>query len=142
MAKAKSGDKVKIHVTGKLENGTVLSSSKDNGPVEIALGKSNIINGIQEAVIGMEPLESKTVKVPPKKGFGEYRDDLIKDVPKEHLPEDVSYEAGNTVELPQTDGKMGQVKVVDVSDAKVKLDLNHPLAGKDLVFDITLLEIV
>ncbi|MFQ5638606.1 MAG: peptidylprolyl isomerase [bacterium] len=141
MTKAKSGDKVKIHLTGKLDNGKVISSSKNGEPIEIILGKSQIIRGLQEAVLGMEPRQTKTVTVPPEKAFGLHREDLIMEVEKELLPNAVTYEVGKIVELPQTDGKMGKVRVVDVSAPKITLDLNHPFAGKNLVFDITLLEI-
>ncbi|MFQ5772746.1 MAG: peptidylprolyl isomerase [bacterium] len=142
MRKAKSGDKVKIHFIGKLEDGSIFSTSKKGEPIEFVLGESKIISGIQEAVIGMEPQKSKTVQLPPDKGFGPHRQELIKEVDKKYLPEDEEYEVGQILELPQTDGRMGRVKVTDVSESKVTLDMNHPLAGQNLVFDITLLEIL
>lgn len=142
MRKAKSGDKVKIHLTGQVEDGGKFATTRENNPIQFEIGKSNIMKGIQEAVIGMEPKEQKTAKVPSEKGFGPYREDLVQEVNKELLPEDVKYEKGKTVKLPLRSGKMGDVKVLDVSDSTVKLDLNHPLAGKNLIFDISLLEIL
>lgn len=142
MRKARSGDKVKIHVTGRLEDGLIFADSSKDEPIQFEIGKSNIIQGIQEAVIGMEPKEQKTAKVRPENGFGQYREDLIKEVNRELLPEDVKYEKGKTVKLPLINGKIGDAKVLDVSDSTVTLDLNHPLAGKNLIFDISLLEIL
>lgn len=141
MAVAKPGDKVKIHFTGKLEDGSVFSTSEESEPIEFVVGESNIIPGVQEAVIGMAPEESKTVNLDPDKGFGEHREDLIKEVDRELLPEDVQLEKGQVVELQRSDGRMGKVRVMDVSESSVTLDLNHPLAGESLVFDIKLLEI-
>ncbi|MFQ5752446.1 MAG: peptidylprolyl isomerase [bacterium] len=142
MRKAQNGDKVKIHLVGQVENGGTFATTGENAPIQFELGKSNLIEGIQEAVIGMEPKEQKTTKVPSNKAFGPHREDLIKEVNKELLPEDVRFEKGKTVKVPLSSGQMGDAKVLDVSDSTVTLDLNHPLAGKNLIFDISLLEIL
>lgn len=142
MRKAKSGDKVKIHVTGKLEDGLVFADSSKGEPLQFEIGKSKVIRGVQNAVVGMEPKQRKVIKVPPEKGFGPYQEDLVREVNRELLPEDVNFEKGKTVKLPQANGKVDEVKILNVSDSTVTLDLNHPLAGKDLVLDIWLLEIL
>jgi peptidylprolyl isomerase len=142
MAQAKKGDTVKIHYTGKLGNEEVFDSSVDREPLEFILGEGKIIPGFEEAVLGMAPGESKTVEIAPDKAYGPYRKDLVADIERTRMPDSPKLEVGNHVQLRQPDGGIIQAKVTNVSESTVTLDANHPLAGKDLTFDIRLVEIV
>lgn len=142
MAQAKNGDKVKIHYTGKLEDETVFDSSVEREPLEFTVGDGKIIPGFEKAVVGMEPGESKTVTVSPDMAYGPHRKELVVDVERERVPDKLDLKIGGFVQIRQRDGGVIQAKVTGVSEAKVTLDANHPLAGKDLTFDIKLVEIV
>lgn len=141
MAAAKKGDKVKVHYTGRLEDGTVFDTSVERGPYEFTIGQSKIVPGFAEAVVGMKPGQSKTVEIPAKKAYGLHRKDMIAVIERSKLPADLNPEVGQRLRIDQADGQKIPATVVEVSDSTVTLDANHPLAGKDLVFDIELLEI-
>lgn len=142
MAQAKSGDKVKIHYTGKLEDETVFDSSVEREPLEFTVGDGKIIPGFEEAVVGMAPGDSKTVKISPEMAYGPHRKELVVDVERKRVPDNLELKVGGFVQIRQHDGGVIQAKVTDLSESKVTLDANHPLAGKDLTFDIRLVEIV
>lgn len=142
MAAAKKGDKVKVHYTGRLEDGTVFDTSAERGPYEFTIGQSKIVPGFAEAVIGMNPGQSKTVEIPAKKAYGLHRKDMIAVIERSKLPAHLNPEIGQRLRIDQADGQKIPATVIEVSDSTVTLDANHPLAGKDLVFDIELLEIV
>ena len=142
MAAAKKGDKVKVHYTGRLEDGTVFDTSVERGPYEFTIGQSKIVPGFAEAVIGMKPGQSKTVEIPAKKAYGLHRKDMIAVIERSKLPAHLNPEIGQRLRIDQADGQKIPATVTEVSDSTVTLDANHPLAGKDLVFDIELLEIV
>ncbi|MCD6454437.1 MAG: peptidylprolyl isomerase [Candidatus Aminicenantes bacterium] len=141
MVKAKIGDKVKVHYTGKLEDGTVFDSSREGEPLEFTIGSGEIIPGFEEQIIGMEEGEKKTFTIPPEKAYGPHREELIIEVRKEEFPPDITPEVGQHLQLRQADGHVFYVVVTDVQEDSVTLDANHPLAGKDLVFDVELLEV-
>ena len=141
MAQAKEGDTVKIHYTGKFNDGKVFDASKEEEPLEFVLGEGQVIPGVEEAVIGMNPEESKTTTIPPEKGYGQYHEDMVVDVDKSKFPEHIQPELGLELELKQEDGESVYVVVTNITDEEVTLDANHPLAGKDLTFDIRLMEI-
>jgi len=142
MSKAKNGDTVKIHYTGRLKDGTVFDSSLDREPLQFTIGEKKIIQGVEKGVIGMEPEESKIIEVNANEAYGPYRDDMVLDIPKNQFPPDISPEVGQQLELHQTDDQSIVVTVTKVSDISVTLDANHPLAGKDLIFDVRLIEIL
>ncbi len=142
MAKAKKGDTVRVHFTGRLEDGTVFDSSRDRKPYEFTIGKSRIIPGFEQAVIGMKPGESKTAKIPAAKAYGLRREDMIVVVDRTKIPAHLKPQVGQRLQINQADGRRVPVKVTKVTQSKVTLDANHPLAGEDLTFDIKLLEIV
>lgn len=142
MAVAKKGDKVKVHYTGRLKDGTVFDTSVERGPYEFAIGKSRIVPGFSEAVIGMKPGESKTVEIPAKEAYGPHRKDMIAKIDRSRLPAHLNPEIGQRLRINQANGQKIPATVVEVSASTVTLDANHPLAGKDLIFDIELLEIV
>ncbi len=142
MAQAKTGDTVKVHYTGKLDDGTVFDSSVEREPLQFTIGEGQIIPGFEEAVIGMNPGESKTAKISMDKAYGPHRKEMVAVVPREQIPADLKPEVGQQLQVRQPDGRAMIVVITDVSEASVTLDANHPLAGKDLTFDIQLVEIV
>lgn len=142
MTQAKSGDLVKVHYEGRLEDGSVFDSSKHRQPLQFTIGKHEVIPGFEQAVVGMAAGESKIAKITAEKAFGPYRENLIVEVDRGQLPGDIEPEVGQQLQTRQADGQATVVTVADVTDSSVTLDVNHPLAGKDLVFDIRLLEIV
>jgi FKBP-type peptidyl-prolyl cis-trans isomerase 2 len=142
MTQAKQGDMVKVHYTGKLEDGTVFDSSQKKDPILFKIGEGQVISGFDQAVVGMSPGESKTAKVVADKAYGPHREEMVLKVERSQFPEKVEPQVGQQYQIPQEDGKKNIVTVTNISGASVTLDGNHPLAGKDLVFDIELVEIV
>jgi peptidylprolyl isomerase len=143
MAQAQQGDKVKVHYTGRLDDGTVFDSSIISDPLEFTIGEREVIPGFEEAVIGMNPGESKTIRVPVDRAYGPHREDMIMEVEREKFPPEIEPEVGQQLEIRRREnGQTFPVTVTDVSESSVTLDANHHLAGKDLTFDIQLLEIV
>jgi FKBP-type peptidyl-prolyl cis-trans isomerase 2 len=141
MGKAKNGDLVKVNYEGKLVDGSVFGSSLEGEPLEFKIGDNNLIAAFEEAVIGMDLNESKTIEVPSKDAFGDYRDDLVLNVDRSQLPPDLEPKVGERVEL-MRDEVTFTARITDVADDSITLDINHPLAGKDLIFDIELVEIM
>jgi peptidylprolyl isomerase len=141
MKKAKTGDKVKAHYTGKLEDGTVFDSSRDRGPLEFSIGDNQVIKGFEEAVIGMAEEESKTFTVAPEEAYGQRREDLVITLQRSQIPQNIELKEGLHLQMRQQDGTVFNVMVSGVSEEKVTLDANHPLAGRDLTFEIEVVEI-
>jgi len=142
MAKAKKGDTVKVHYTGKLEDGTLFDSSENREPLEFTIGQGTVIPGFEQAVTGMSPGDSKTEKLAADQAFGPYREDLVVEIDRERIPEGMVPKVGKRLRVEKTDGGITDVLVAGVTESKVTLDANHPLARNDLVFDIELLEIL
>lgn len=142
MSKVKEGDTVKVHYTGKLtDEGSVFDSSEDREPLEFTLGEGQLIPGFEDAVIGMEEGDSTTVDIASDDAYGERREDLELEVAKSDLPDNVEPEVGMQLQMQQQEnGQAIPVQITAVEDEVVKLDANHPLAGKDLTFDIELVE--
>ncbi len=141
MAQAKRGDTVKIHYTGKLEDATTFETSAEHDPLQFTLGEDKMIPGFEQAVIGMKPGESKTVRVPADKAYGPYRKELTIEVDRDKIPPNLKAKVGHPLRIRLADGKTAMVKVIELSESTITLDGNHPLAGQDLTFDIQLLEI-
>ncbi len=141
MAEAKKGDRVKVHYTGKLEDGSVFDSSRDREPLEFELGGGMMIKGFDTAVSGMKVGESKTAQIPAEEAYGEHNAEMVIEVPKSQLPEDLKPEVGQQLGMQQPNGQSVPVRVVDVKEESIEIDANHPLAGKDLIFDLELVEI-
>jgi peptidylprolyl isomerase len=141
MSKAKDGDTVKVHYTGKLEDGTVFDSSKEGEPLELTIGAGNVIEGFEKGVIGMERGSSKTVTIPPEEAYGSMNEGLIVKVKKENFPENITPVIGEQLQLKQQDGNIVNVAITEIREDTVTLDANHPLSGKTLIFDIELVEI-
>jgi len=142
MARAKYGDTVKVHYTGRLDDGTVFDTSADGEPLQFTIGSGQIIPGFEQAVVGMNPGESKTVKIPAEDAYGQRREDLIIEVEKSQLPEGLKPEVGLQLQSRQPDGRIVVLTIADMTESHVTLDANHPLAGKDLTFEIQLVEII
>ncbi len=141
MAQAKSGDTVKIRCTGKLADGTTFDTSAERDPLEFKLGQGELIPGFEEAVVGTEPGQSKSIKIAAKDAYGPHHDELVTEVGREKLPPDMNVQVGQQLQLQSTEGRRRVVIATEVTDSSVTLDANHPLAGKDLTFDIELVEI-
>ena len=140
MSKVNVNSTVTVNYTGKLEDGSIFDSSLNEGrePLTAELGKGQLIPGFENGLIDMEIGDKKTVEIPASEAYGDYNENLIAEVSKDKVPEGV--EAGAML---QTFGPTGPmiVKVVEIKDDVVLLDANHPLAGKDLIFDLELLEV-
>ena len=141
MVQAKPGDTVKIHYTGKLDDGTVFDSSVNREPLEFTLSGGQVIPGFDEAVLGMSPGESKTQKIPMDQAYGPHRDEMVLEISRQQIPPDLEPEVGQQLQVQQENGQTIPVFVTEVTESKVTLDANHPLAGEDLTFDIQLVEI-
>jgi peptidylprolyl isomerase len=136
------GDTVKVHYTGRLVNGMVFDCTTGSSPLIFIIGEGELIPGFEEAVMGMKIGESKKVKVPADKAYGPYHKDLAMVVDHDQLPEDFEPEVGARLEMPHEMGCPIIYTVTEVSESTVTLDANHILAGKDLIFEIQLMEIL
>jgi FKBP-type peptidyl-prolyl cis-trans isomerase 2 len=141
MTKAKHGDTVRVHYTGKLEDGTVFDSSRQRDPLQVTLGSGQVISGFERALEGMSPGDSKSVAVPPAEGYGDRQDDRIIQYDRSRLPAGAAPEVGQQVQLQSQDGSQIPAVVTRVSESSITLDANHPLAGRDLTFELELVEI-
>ncbi len=141
MLQAKAGNSVKVHYTGRLDDGTVFDSSVEREPLEFAIGEGKVIAGFEAAMVGMSIGESKTITIPSEEAYGPHRQELVMVVEQEQIPTDVSVDVGQLLQISQGDDEVIPVVVTDVSESQVTLDANHPLAGQELTFDIQLVEI-
>jgi len=134
------GDKVRIHYTGRLEDGTVFDSSQGRAPLEFTAGSDEVIYGVSQAVLGMEPGESKTVEIPAEEGFGPRREGLEQRVPLTALPSQVK--VGDALQAQFEDREDPLVVwVTEINEESALVDANHPLSGHDLTFDIEMVEV-
>ena len=142
MTTAKSGDTVRIHYTGTLNDGTEFDSSSGRDPLEFAVGGGQVIPGFDKAVDGMTVGENKTVTIPPGEAYGERHEQLVQEVPKSALPDEIDPAVGMHLQSRSPEGQVMNLVVTEVADASITVDGNHPLAGQALTFDIELVEIV
>lgn len=141
MTTADVGDSVALHFTGKLSDGEVFVTSEGQDPIRFEVGAGQLLPGLEQAVVGMSPGDSKAVTIQAKDAYGEHREEQVVEVDRARLGGDAVLEVGKTLRLTTNDGKDIRVIVAGLSDSKVTLDANHPLAGKNLTFDIKLVEI-
>jgi peptidylprolyl isomerase len=141
MAQAKTGDTVKVHYTGKLDDGTVFDSSANREPLEFKIGEGRLIPDFEQAVVGMEPGDSKTIQIASDNAYGQYHEEMVIELEKKDLPENLEPKVDQKLQVRQESGQEFVVTVTEVTETSVTLDGNHPLAGKDLTFDIQLSEI-
>lgn len=145
MAQAKKGDTVKVHYTGRLTTGEIFDSSEAENcagePLQFTIGNGDVIPGFEAAVVGMAPGEKKTVTIPVDQAYGERVEEMIAEIEREFLPPGSAPEMGQQYEVTQDSGEVFHVTVTGLTETTVTLDANHPLAGRELVFDISLVEI-
>jgi len=142
MEKAKADDTVKVHYTGKFEDGTIFDSSAGRDPLEFTLGKRMVIAGFEAAALGMSPGETKTVKIPAEEAYGPRHEEMVMEVARASMPVEIEPQVGQVLQIGSSQDQMIQLVVAEVTEESVILDANHPLAGIDLVFEIELVEIV
>ena len=158
MAQAKNGDKVRVHYTGTLEDGSVFDSSEAGddecsddscgcggqagGPLEFVIGEGNLIPKFEAAVVGLEPGQKVQVRIASEDAYGPRAEEMVAVIERSEIPADINPEPGQQMEVILQDGTAMPVMVTEVTDTTVTLDANHPLAGQDLTFDITLVEIL
>jgi peptidylprolyl isomerase len=138
MSTAKNGDKVKVHYTGTLDDGSVFDSSEGRDPLEFTLGSGQVIPGFDNGVSGMNIGDKKTIQIPCIEAYGEYRDELVFDITNENIPEGFVPTIGQQVQLGKEDGNFIIATICEIKTDAITLDGNHPLAGKDLTFDVEL----
>ena len=141
MAQAKNGNTVKVHYTGKLADGTVFDTSTQGDALQFTLGEGKLIPGFEKAVLGMGVGEEKTFTIPAQEAYGAHNTDLIFTVDRSSLPANLDPAIGRRFQVRQQDGSVTAVTVAAVSDSNVTFDANHPLAGKDLTFEIQVVEV-
>lgn len=141
MSKVKENDTVKVHYTGKLNNGQIFDSSLNREPLEVKLGQGSLIPGFEKELIDMAINEKKTVTIPKEEAYGDIKKELFQSVKKEQLPEHIKPEIGMGLVASSPDGSEQQVVIIDVKDDHIVLDANHPLAGQDLIFELELIDI-
>jgi FKBP-type peptidyl-prolyl cis-trans isomerase 2 len=141
MAEAITGSSVKVHYTGKLEDGTIFDSSHEREPLEFVVGEGTVIPGFEEAVLGMKEGEQKRATLVPEAAYGPYQNDMLFTIERDRMPEGTLPQVGQHLHLRHADGRSVRLSVVEVSGADVTLDGNHPLAGKTLIFDIQLVSL-
>ncbi len=141
MQQAKKGDKVKIHYHGTLTDGTIFDSSLQREPLEFEIGSGMVIKGFDDGVTGMAIGEKKTIHIPADEAYGQVDPERVMEFPKDRFPEDMTPEVGMQLMMSNQTGQQIPVVITEVKEAVVLLDANHPLAGKDLVFDLELVAI-
>jgi peptidylprolyl isomerase len=142
MKEAKNGDTVKLQYTGNYDDGTIFDSTDEHDePLEFVLGQKRMIPAFEKAVYGMKENETKHIVVNPDEGYGLYRPELVVTLKRKDLPAEMELKANEYLEWQQPDGQTGLAKILEVTDDKVVVDTNHPMAGKKLYFEIKLLTI-
>jgi len=141
MSQAKAGDTVHVHYTGTLEDGTQFDSSEGRDPLEFTVGSGQVIPGFEKAVEGMAVGDSKSVNISPEDGYGQRNEQMVQEVPKSVLPDDLEPREGMALQAQGQDGNVIQLTVTSVADDSITVDANHPLAGKTLNFAIELVKI-
>ncbi len=141
MTQAKDGSKVKINYTGKLDDGTVFDTSEGKAPLEFTLGSKQVIPGFETGITGMKVGEKKTIHIPADQAYGPHQKEMVIKAERKQLPPDLKPEVGQQLQMNHQNGQTFIVKVIEVDETTITLDGNHPLAGKNLTFDIELLEV-
>ena len=142
MVQAQLGDRVTVHYTGRLADGTIFETSRQRAPLEFTLGGGDILPGVEQAVMGMAAGESKTITIPAAHAYGPHQPERVLEVARHHLPRDLHPEVGQHLHMQRQDGGTLEVVVTALTEGHITLDANHPLAGHDLTFDLQLVEIL
>jgi peptidylprolyl isomerase len=141
MSTAKTGDTVKVHYTGRLDDDIVFDTSRGKSPLQLTIGEGNLIKGFEKGLIGMEVGEKKNLVIPPEEAYGQNDEKLTTKVSRSHLPDSVQPAIGMQLQVKQKDGSIFMVWITGMDEETVTLDANHPLAGKTLNFDVELTDI-
>lgn len=136
----KAGDTISVNYTGRFEDGQVFDSSEEREPLKFTVGAGQLIKGFDDAVTGLKIGEKVTVTIAPADAYGEHRTDLIIDIPKANVPEDLAVEIGKRFNLRDESGRPVPAVVIEITDEAIRLDANHAMAGKTLVFDIEVVQ--
>ncbi len=142
MTQAKQGDTVRVHYTGKLTDGTLFDSSSGRQPLEFTLGAGNVIPGFEAAILDMFIGENKTITIASEQAYGPRIEEAVRRFPRSGIPQDIQLEVGIQLQAHDPEGRPIMFTVIELDDNDVTLDANHPLAGKDLVFELELVEVV
>jgi peptidylprolyl isomerase len=142
MTKAKTGDMVKVHFEGYLEDGTVFGSTMDNEPFKFTIGEKNMLPGFENAVIGMQKGDTKTITLPPEEAYGLHKKELVSVMERSDFPKDIHLEVGKRLRVRTQDGRYTIITIKDFTEDNIVLDGNDPLASKTLTFKIELVEIL
>lgn len=142
LSKVKQGDTVKVHYKASSKEGTIFDSSTLAEPLLVTVGHNQVIPAFEKALVGMKKGEKKSITLASDEAFGPYLKELITTVPRKEVPNKIKLSLGQHLQIQQPDGSVFIAKIVDLSEDFVTFDANHPLAGKDITFDIHLLEIV
>ena len=141
MQQVKTGDKVNVHYHGKLTDGTTFDSSEGRAPLSFTAGSGQVIVGFDNAVIGMNIGDKKTVQIPVAEAYGDRDDNMVIELPLSEFPADQAPEVGMELQMSNNQGNLFNVVITEIKDDTMVLDANHPLAGMDLIFDIELVSI-
>lgn len=141
MLQVKKGDTVKVHYHGKLTDGTTFDSSEGRQPLEFEVGSGRVIKGFDEGVKGMSIGEKKTISIPADDAYGPKQEEMIIPFERKNFPPDIEPEVGMTLNMHSEDGNELPVVIAAITNDKIVLDANHPLAGKDLIFDIEVVDV-
>ena len=142
MAKAKNGDKVKVHFTGSLEDGSIFGSTADEEPFKFTIGEKNMLPGFESAVIGMQKGDTKTITLAPEEAYGPHKKELVHVMDRTSFPEEINLGIGKTLRIRTQDGKYAVVTIKDFTEDNIGIDGNDPLAGETLTFNIELIDIL
>ena len=142
MTLAKEGDKVKVQFIGTLEDGTIFGRTDQDEPFEFTLGAKQVLPKFDQAVIGMREGDTKTISIPPEEAYGHYDEDLVFSAEKSEIPAHIAPEVGKKIRIQLASGHMAIVTVKKIEEDRIIFDGNDPLAGKKLIFEVELLEIV
>ena len=142
MAIAKKGDTVRVHYTGKLEDGTVFDTSEDGASMEFKVGSGELLKAFEKAVIGMSIGDKKTIKISMEEAYGPRKEEMVFEYDRARAPENFDAEIGQQLQMYRADGQPVNITVIAKSEKSFTMDCNHALAGKDLIFDVRLGEIL
>ncbi|MDA8595653.1 MAG: FKBP-type peptidyl-prolyl cis-trans isomerase [Flavobacteriaceae bacterium] len=141
MMAAKANDTVKVHYKGTLSDGQVFDTSEGRDPMEFTLGTGQVIPGFENGILGMDADQTKTIEIPAAEAYGDIKAELVQEVPRAQLPEEIKPEVGMQLMSQTPDGQQIPLIITAVTDDTITVDANHPLAGKDLTFEVTLVSV-
>lgn len=142
MTNAKTGDRVKVHYTGKLNDGNIFDSSVERDPLEFTIGENQVLPKFEDSVEGMEVGDKTKIQIPAEEAYGVRQENLVVQIPKQNLPSELTPEVGMRLQTQTKEGEVMIVKITDIGDNDITIDANHELADKDLHFEIELVEIM